>query len=124
MIRLGLAWLLMVAALLGVSPILGKDARTVAGTACPAFPPDSWFHADVSELPVHSRSNAWLSHMSPTRNLHPDFGKSYGAQPAPYGIPITVVGRDHAKVDVHFDYASQSDRVRFPLGLDIEVEGG
>jgi hypothetical protein len=124
MIRQGFAWRFIVAALAGVSPVLAKDARAVAGTTCPAFPTDSWFHADVSRLPVHARSKAWMSHMSPTRNLHPDFGKSYGAQPAPYGIPITVVGSDHVKVEVRFDYSSQSDRVRYPLGLDIEVEGG
>ena len=32
-----------------------------------------------------------MSHMSPASDLHPDFGKSYGEQPVPYGIPITVV---------------------------------
>ena len=30
--------------------------------------------------------------------LHPDFGKSYGEQPVPYGIPITVVDDSHPKV--------------------------
>ena len=40
----------------------------------------------------------WLSHMSPTRRLHPDFGPSYGEQPVPYGIPVTVVGGEHPKV--------------------------
>ena len=47
--------------------------------------------------------------MSPSRKLHPDFGPSFGAQPAPYGIPITVVTGSHAKVRVQFQYASESD---------------
>lgn len=65
-----------------------------------------------------------MSHMSPTRKLHPDFGPSYGAQSVPYGIPITYVAYSHPKVPVAFDYASESDRVRYPLGSDTKVEGG
>jgi hypothetical protein len=78
----------------------------------------------VSKLPVHARSAQWMARMSPNVKLHPDFGPSYGAQPAPYGIPITVVAGSHAKVPVQFQYASESDRVRYPLGADTKVEGG
>jgi hypothetical protein len=99
-------------------------AANLPGTSCPMFPADSWWHADVSKLPRHARSAQWMSHMSPTRKLHPDFGPSYGAQPAPYGIPITYVTGSHAKVTVTFDYASESDRVGYPLGSDTKVEGG
>lgn len=96
-------------------------AAPVAG--CQVFPADNWWHADVSGLPVHSRSDAWLSHMSPGSDLHPDFGPSYGDGP-PYGIPVTVVGADHRKVRVRFTYASESDRVRYPFGRDTRIEGG
>ena len=65
-----------------------------------------------------------MSHMSPWRSLHPDFGPSYGAQSVPYGIPITIVGDSHAKVRVSFDYAGESDHVGYPLGNDTRVEGG
>jgi hypothetical protein len=98
--------------------------RPVPGTTCPTFPSNSWWHADVSKLPVHPRSKQWMSHMSPTRMLHPDFGPSYGEQPVPYGIPITVVAGTHAKVPVRFGYANESDRVRYPFGPDTHVEGG
>src|SRR5688572_21803519 len=74
----------------GAQPALGA-ARSIPGTLCPAFPADSVWHADIRTLPVHVRSRQWMSHMSPTRRLHPDFGPSYGAQPVPYGIPITIV---------------------------------
>jgi hypothetical protein len=97
---------------------------TIPGTTCPAFPANSWWKADVRDLPVHPQNDAWLSNMQTWRDLHPDFGPSYGEQPAPYGIPISVVDSSHPKVRVRFDYASQSDAVRYPLGLDIEVEGG
>jgi hypothetical protein len=108
-----------------LAPVLpSAAANLVPGTACPVFPANSWWHADVSKLPVHARSAQWLSHMSVSRNLHPDFGPSFGAQPVPYGIPITVVGAGHAKVAVTFDYAGESDRIGYPLGADTKVEGG
>ena len=97
--------------------------RPIGGTACTAFPADNWWHADVSHLPVHPRSSAWLAHMSTGVDLHPDFGPSFGDRPN-YGIPITVVGSSHLKVRVRFDYASESDRVRYPLGADTRIEGG
>ena len=97
--------------------------RPVAGTTCTVFPADNWWHADVSHLPVHPRSAAWLAHMSTGRDLHPDFGPSYGDGPN-YGIPVTVVSGSHQKVWVRFDYASESDHVRYPLGADTRLEGG
>jgi hypothetical protein len=110
-----------------VASVAGTAAggtRHLPGTACPVFPADNYWHADVRGLPVHPRSAAWLSHMSPTRRLHPDFGPSYGEQPVPYGIPFTVVDGTHAKVQVVFDYADESDRVGYPLGSDTTIEGG
>src|SRR3954451_16469855 len=98
--------------------------KTLPNTACTVFPADNWWHADVSKLPVHVRSTAWLSHMSPSSRLHPDFGPSYGAQPVPYGIPYTLVTNAHATVHVAFDYADESDQVRYPLGTDSKIEGG
>lgn len=106
------------------APPAAAAARSLPGTACPVLPADSVWHADIRRLPVHARSGQWISHMSPTRRLHPDFGPSYGAQSVPYGIPVTVVAGTHAKVAVHFDYASESDRGPYPLGSDTQIEGG
>ena len=100
------------------APALGAAVRPVPGTACAPIPADSVWHADVSRLPVHPRSAQWLSHMSPTRQLHPDFGG------ATYGIPITVVDGTHAKVPVSFEYADESDPGPYPLGSDTRVEEG
>jgi hypothetical protein len=107
-----------------VAPAQAATSRNLPGTSCPAFPANNYWHADVSALPVYWRNKQWMSHMSPTRSLHPDFGPSYGAQPVPYGIPITYVYGSHPKVSVRFDYASESDRVGYPLGSDTKVEGG
>ena len=76
-----------------------RAEKPIAGTSCSEFPADNWWHADVSDLPVHPRSRQWLSHMSTDSDLHPDFGPSYGDGPN-YGIPITVVGSEHRKVRV------------------------
>ncbi|KAA1415948.1 hypothetical protein F0U44_20170 [Nocardioides humilatus] len=98
------------------------DRAPVSG--CSVFPADNWWRADISALPVHERSAAWLRHMSTSgSDLHPDFGPSYGDGPD-YGIPVTVVSSTHPKVGVRFDYADESDRVGYPLGDDTRIEGG
>jgi hypothetical protein len=93
------------------------SGRTLPGTKCELFPADNFWRADVSGLPVHLMSAQWLANMSTERDLHPDFG-------GPYGIPITTVGAKHPKVRVRFDYASESDRRRYPLGPRTRIEGG
>src|SRR3954454_1439739 len=90
--------------------------RHLPHTRCPVFPADNWWHADISALPVNSRSDQWLAHMSPDARLHPDFGPSYGEAPVDYGIPVTVVSGKHPKVAVTFGYAAESDKLRYPLG--------
>jgi hypothetical protein len=95
----------------------------VAGTSCRAFPASNFWNTDISGLPTDPRSAVWLSHMSTARRLHPDFGPSYGDGPN-YGIPVTVVRRHHRTVRVRFDYAAESDRVRYPFGRDTKIEGG
>jgi hypothetical protein len=101
----------------------GADAKGPVG-GCRVFPADNYWNADISRLPVNAKSRQWIRHMSPRSDLHPDFGPSYGEQPVPYGIPITVVSGGHKKVHVSFGYASESDRVRYPLGPDTKIEGG
>jgi len=111
---------------IGLFAAQSVHAGTVPGTSCKTFPDDTWWHADISGLPKHPRSNAWIAHMSPTSKLHPDFGPSFGDLPGnmAYGIPITVVGPNHAKLPVLFQYDDESDNVRYPLGADTKVEGG
>jgi len=125
-----LTTVLILAVGVGATGSAGPDpsqaaARTdrIAGTACRAFPANSYWHADIARLPVHNRSRAWLSHMSSSRELHPDFGPSYGDGPD-YGMPITIVSGRHRKVRVAFDYASESDRGPYPFGRDTRIEGG
>jgi len=111
----------------GVSaaPATDRLAVSAKGIArCAVFPKNNFWNTPVTGLPKHKRSAVWMSHMSPRRDLHPDFGPAYGEQPVPYGIPITVVGANHPRVKVRFAYASESDRVRYPLGPRTKIEGG
>ena len=99
-------------------------AAPVPGSACTVFPADNVWHADVSALPVHPSSDAWLASMGgPTRRLHPDFGPA-GAGEQPYGIPYAVVAASHPRVDVAFEYADESDPGPYPFGADTPIEGG
>jgi hypothetical protein len=59
-----------------------------------------------------------------TKNLHPDFGPSYGAQSVPYGIPYTIVNSSTPKVSVAFNYADESDPGPYPLTALTPIEGG
>ena len=99
------------------------SARSGVG-GCRLFPANNYWNANISHLPRNKRSKQWLSHMSPNSLLHPDFGPSFGSQPVPYGIPITVVGAHHQRVRVKFHYAGESDHLRYPLGKDTRIEGG
>ncbi|HVT65136.1 MAG TPA: hypothetical protein VHD81_08275 [Mycobacteriales bacterium] len=97
--------------------------KHLSGTSCTAFPANNVWHAKVADLPVDRHSAQWVSNIG-DYNVHPDFGPSYGAQPVPYGIPITYVDNSHAKVHVKFTYSSESDHVGYPLGSDTKIEGG
>jgi hypothetical protein len=106
------------------SAATSRAPEVLPGTHCAVFPANNVWNADISKLPVDKHSAQWVSHIGASDNLHPDFGPSFGAQPVPYGMAITVVSGNHPKVPVKFQYASQSDRVRYPLGSDTKIEGG
>lgn len=113
---------LLATALAGGRPAVGAPLPGT-GSSCPLFPADNIWHADVSGLPVHARSAAWMSSMdSATRRLHPDFGPNGTAQP--YGIPYQVVSGSAQKVAVTFDYDDQSDAGPYPFGPSTPVEDG
>jgi len=76
------------------------------------FPTSNWWNADVSAVPVDSRSASLIDFISgrtptnrtPVRHLHPDFG------PPPYGFPYVVVAGDQPRVPLTFvAYGSESD---------------
>jgi hypothetical protein len=103
---------------------VATGGHPLGGTHCTVFPADNVWHADISKLPLNRHSAQWVKAIGRDIDLHPDFGRAFGAQPVPYGIPITVVGKSHRTVHVKFRYASESDHGRYPLGHDTKIEGG
>jgi hypothetical protein len=114
---------LLAAGLLASGAGAGGAPLPGTGADCPVFPADNIWHADVSGLPVHARSAAWITSMGgPERRLHPDFGPNDGGQP--YGIPYSVVPGSTQKVAVTFDYDDESDPGPYPFGPATPIEGG
>lgn len=94
-------------------------ARAVPGSGCRLFPKNDIWNTRVDTLPVHDMSDTWLaSSNASSTDLHPDFG------PPRYGMPFEVVGRRHARVEIDFVYAGQSDPGPYPFDGHTPVEGG
>ena len=93
---------------------------TIAG--CPAFPADNAWNRRVDRLPVGPRSAEIVAAIG-EGSLHPDFGAGLW-EGRPIGIPVTVVGRRTPRSAVSFEYATESDRVRYPIPAGVAIEGG
>jgi hypothetical protein len=76
----------------------------------------------VDGLPVAADSARYVAAIGLDAPVHPDFGTVYDG--APNGIPYAVVGRGVRRLPVRFLYASESDRVRYPLPRGVPIEGG
>lgn len=93
--------------------------------ACPMLPADNILNTDISTMPLHPQSEAWKSNMNAaTRDLHPDFGPSYGDISIPYGMPYEVVDSSRTKIPIDFYYAGDSDPGPYPLAAGTPIEGG
>jgi hypothetical protein len=94
-------------------------AAPVPGSGCKVFPAENIWNTDISKLPVNSHSKTWLRSMKAGSTLlHPDFGRP------PYGLPFAVVGNGHPTHRIRFQYASESDRVRYPFDGRTPIERG
>jgi hypothetical protein len=101
-----------------------SGGQRLPDTACPVFPADNVWNTPITGLPVNSRSAQWLSHMDAGSTLlHPDYGPA-GAGAMPYGIPWQLTSRHPTFTRVHFQYASQSNRGRYPFSARTPIEGG
>jgi hypothetical protein len=89
---------------------------------CALFPADNVWNRDISTLPVHPLSEAYIASIGATTGLHPDFGTIY--RRAPNGIPYTVVPASQPLVPMTFKYADESDPGPYPIPPDAPIEGG
>src|SRR5260370_28717239 len=117
---LALAAVIVVAAAVLAIQTRPALAANVPGTSCSVFQASNVWNTDISGMPVHSQSAAWLASTGATggRLLHPDFGGP------PYGIPFNVVSNTHATTNFTFQYASESDPGLYPYGSDLLIEQG
>ena len=98
-------------------------ARLPGAQRCPVFPKSSHWNRRVDRLPVHSRSAQIVSSIGRDENAHADFGSgTYNG--GPIGIPYRTVSRRTKRVPVSFEYASESNRGRYPIPHNVPVEGG
>lgn len=107
----------------GVSSTTIAQPSTSAAAPCHGFPANNVWRADVSTLPVHKSSAAFIASIGATAGMHPDFGSGTW-EGAPIGIPVTAVKPGQAMVKVSFEYASESDKGPYPIPPDARVEGG
>jgi hypothetical protein len=94
-----------------------------AAPGCPIFPRDNHWNQPVQRLPVHHNSDAIVRSIGLDEHMHADFGSGlYNG--APIGIPFVTVGRSTRRLPVSFEYASESDRGRYPIPPRVPIEGG
>ena len=98
------------------------DVQTLPGTNCPVFPADNPWNQRVDRLPVARDSPQLIARIGADNPVHPDFGTVYAG--APNGIPYAIVTNQTQRVPVSFQYASESDRARYPLPRNVPIEGG
>jgi hypothetical protein len=90
---------------------------------CPSFPADNYWHADVSALPRHANSDAYIASIGAGAGLKADFGSGLW-DGGPIGIPFVTVGAGQPKVAVQFEYDDESDVGPYPIPANPPIEGG
>jgi hypothetical protein len=107
-------------------PQMTRASAAVAGPpvigGCSVFPANNPWNTDISDVkayPADVNSAKYISNMSPSTTLHPDFGQN-----PTYGIPFAVVPSTQPKVPVSFRYNSQSNKGPYPIPPNAPIEGG
>jgi hypothetical protein len=100
---------------------IAAAAATLAG--CPLLPSSWSTNQRVDTLPVAPDSAAIVRSIGLDGGIHADFGSGTW-DGGPIGIPYDVVSRRTARSRVRFEYADESDRVRYPIPRGVKIEGG
>jgi hypothetical protein len=115
-----------VAAALAVALLAGSSAharRLPGAPRCAIFPANNPWSQRVDDLPVARNSSTLITSIGLGAPVHPDFGSGlYDGEPI--GIPFDVVSRKTQSYRVKFDYADESDHVRYPIPRHVHIEGG
>jgi hypothetical protein len=108
---------------LAVGAASAHALRLPAAPRCPVFPASNAWNQRVDGLPVAADSARLIQSIGLTAGLHADFGSGLW-EGRPIGIPFDVVSRATPRSHVAFDYADESDRVRYPIPRSVHIEGG
>jgi hypothetical protein len=103
--------------------VLLPGAPSARTAACPVFPASWPTNQRVDDLPVATDSDAIVRSIGLGDAVHADFGSGRYEGHA-IGIPVTSVSHRTPRSRVRFDYADESDRVRYPIPRDVRIEGG
>jgi hypothetical protein len=116
-----LAWPAIAIALVltGVADARWNPRVPLPPVPCQFFPPDNVWNADISSLPVHTRSADWATSIGADTGVHPDFGTRR------IGIPYAVAAADQPAVPIVFNaYGDESDPGPYPVPPDAPIERG
>ncbi len=106
--------------------LTGASARALrlpAARHCPVFPASNPWNQRVDRLPVAADSAQLIASIGLDAPVHADFGSGKW-DGGPIGIPFDVVSRKTPLSRVAFEYADESDRVRYPIPRRVHIEGG
>jgi hypothetical protein len=109
-----------------VALLVGSSAhalRLPAARHCPVFPANNAWNERVDKLPVAADSGRLIASIGLGSPVHADFGSGTW-DGGPIGIPFDVVSRKTTRSRLSFDYADESDRVRYPIPRHVHIEGG
>ena len=111
---------------LALALLAGSSAhalRLPAARHCPVFPASNAWNQRVDKLPVAADSAQLVASIGLDSPVHADFGSGTW-DGGPIGIPFDVVSHKTPRSRVSFEYAEESNRVRYPIPGDVHIEGG
>jgi hypothetical protein len=117
---------LTVVATLAIALLAGSSAhalRLPSATHCPVFPANNPWNQRVDKLPVAADSAQLIASIGLDSPVHADFGSGKW-DGGPIGIPFDVVSNKTRLSHVSFEYADESNRVRYPIPPHVQIEGG
>jgi hypothetical protein len=97
--------------------------RLPSAPRCPVFPASNPWNQRVDRLPVASNSATMVRSIGVGTGVHADFGSGL-YDGGKIGIPFDVVTSKTPRSAVSFDYADESDRVRYPIPRGVHIESG
>ena len=116
----------VVPAAFAVALLAGSSAHALplpTARHCPVFPANNAWNQRVDELPVAADSARLIASIGLDAPVHADFGSGKW-DGGPIGIPFDVVSRKTHRSHVSFEYADESNRVRYPIPAQVHIEGG